>query len=77
MNESLARRFGQRREWFSLTMFILWLVLESGNDKGVAAAVLLLRNSAQRYVTFWPKKIRGFLLIFSLKWKRLFVIFND
>jgi hypothetical protein len=52
-------------------------VLDSGSDRGVAAAVLLLHNSALHYVTFWLKKIRGFLLIFSLKRKRLFVLFNN
>ena len=76
MNESLARGFGRRREWFSLTMLILPPVLDSGSGRGVAAAALLLHNSALHYVTFWSKKIRGFLLIFSLKRKRLFVLFN-
>jgi hypothetical protein len=52
-------------------------VLDSGSDRGVAAAALLLHNSALHYVTFWSKKIRGFLLIFSLKRKRRFVLFND
>jgi hypothetical protein len=44
-------------------MLILPSVLDSGSDRGAAAAVLLLRNSALRYVTFWSKMIRGFQLI--------------